>query len=112
MASNGERFYCLQAWYAQKEGGDTADPEQVSYIAPFEKDKLQFLLIFVLSMAEAERTVRRAWVSNAISVTAAIIAAIAAVMGLLFDELSCVHGGSTTFRSSPRASRAGAITAA
>lgn len=78
-AGNGQHYYALQARYAQREGGDTADPEEVSYIAPLDTAKLKMLTDFVLQSAEAERTSRRAGLTNAISAGAAVLAAITAV---------------------------------
>ncbi|GEO43635.1 hypothetical protein SAE02_77830 [Skermanella aerolata] len=78
-ANNGQHYYALQARYAQKKGGDVSDPEEVFYIDPLDTTKLQLLITFVLQSAEQERTSRRAFVTNFISITAAIIAAMAAV---------------------------------
>ncbi|QQP88763.1 hypothetical protein IGS68_22540 [Skermanella sp. TT6] len=78
-ARNGQHYYALQARYAQKEGGDVNDPEEVSYIEPLDTNKLQLLITFVLQSAEQERTSRRAFTTNFISIAAAIIAATAAV---------------------------------
>lgn len=78
-SERGEPFYALQARYAQRKGGDTGDPEQVSYIAPLDKDKLQLLIAFATNMAEAERASARAWTTGAVSVCAAIVSAAAAV---------------------------------
>src|SRR5690349_5900123 len=40
LAPHGEHYYALQARYAQREGMDTADPEEISYINPLDKEKL------------------------------------------------------------------------
>jgi hypothetical protein len=78
-SSAGEHYYAVQARYAQREGGDTEDPEEISYIAPLPVERLKLLIDFVTQSAEAERTNRRAWITNTISMSAAIVAAIAAV---------------------------------
>ena len=77
---NGEHFYAVQARYAQREGGGTSDPDQVSYIEPLSNERLKLLIDFVLQSAEEERAGKRATVSNSISVAAAIVAAIAAII--------------------------------
>ncbi|HEX9147334.1 MAG TPA: hypothetical protein VGA09_23915, partial [Candidatus Binatia bacterium] len=74
-----EYYYAVQARYAQREGGDTDDPDEISYIAPLSPERLKLVIDFVSQMAEAERASRRAWVTNSISMSAAIIAAVAAV---------------------------------
>jgi hypothetical protein len=78
-APHGEHYYALQARYAQREGGDTSDPEQVTYISPLDKDKLQMVITFVIQAAEAERASFRAWFTGGIAITAAIFSAIAAI---------------------------------
>jgi hypothetical protein len=79
LSETGERYYAVQARYAQREGGDTADPDQISYIAPLSSERLQLVINFVTQSAEAERAGRRAWITNSISMFAAIIAAGSAV---------------------------------
>jgi hypothetical protein len=79
-AASGEYFYALQARYAQRTGGDVDEPDQVSDIKALSTDKLQMLIDFVLRSAEQETASRRAWIANAISMTAAIVAAIAAIV--------------------------------
>jgi hypothetical protein len=79
LAPNHEPFYALQARYAQREGGDTQEPEQVSNIAPLDKDKLQVIITFVVQMAEAERAGFRAWITGGIAILAAVVSAIAAI---------------------------------
>lgn len=79
VSDAGEHFYAVQARYAQRDGGDTSDPEQVSYIEPLPVDRLRLLTDFVLASAEAERAGRRAWITNTISVGAALIAAGSAI---------------------------------
>ena len=78
-SSSGEHYYAVQARYAQREGGDIGDPEQISYIAPLPTERLKLIIDFVVHSAEAERASRRAWVVNTVSMTAAIVAATAAV---------------------------------
>jgi hypothetical protein len=78
-SKSGEHYYAIQARYAQREGADTEDPEEISYIAPLSPERLKLLIDFVVQSAEAERASRRAWVTNTISMCAAIIAAIAAI---------------------------------
>lgn len=51
---SGQHFYSLQARYAQRKGGDVQDPEQESYIAPLDPNKLQVIINFVLRMSEQE----------------------------------------------------------
>jgi hypothetical protein len=81
-SKNGQHYYALQARCAQKEGDDTSDPEEVSYITPLETDKLQLLINFVTHSAEQEMATRRAWLTSGVAVAAAIIAAIGAVVAL------------------------------
>lgn len=78
-SSSGEHYYALQARYAQRESADTSDPEEVSYIEPLSTERLRLIIEFVQQSAEAERSGRRAWIANTISVVAAVIAAGAAV---------------------------------
>ena len=40
----GQHYFALQARYAQKEGGDIADPEQTAYIKPLSTDELTMLI--------------------------------------------------------------------
>jgi len=75
----GEHYYALQARYVQREGGDTADPEEVSFIDPLTTERLKLIIDFIQRAAEAERSGRRSWITNSISVAAAIIAAAAAI---------------------------------
>jgi hypothetical protein len=82
-SKNGQHYYALQARYAQKEGGDTSDPEEVSYIAPLGTDKLQLLINFVVQSAEQEIATRRARLTSGVAIVAAIIAAAAAVVAAL-----------------------------
>jgi hypothetical protein len=79
IAPHGQHYYALQARYAQREGMDTADPEEISWIAPLDKDKLQLVISFVTQAAEAERVNGRAWLTGSIAMAAAIISAVAAV---------------------------------
>lgn len=79
LSEIGEHYYAVQARYAQREGGDTEDPDRISYIKPLSPERLQLIINFVTQSAEAERASRRAWVTNSISMSAAIIAAVAAV---------------------------------
>ena len=69
----------FRARYAQREGADTGDPEEISYIVPLPVERLKLLIDFVTQSAAAERIIRRAWITNTISMSAAIIAAIAAI---------------------------------
>lgn len=80
MSEFGQHFYALQARYAQRTGGDTEDPEQVSYIAPLDKDRLQLLIGFVVQQADEERSSRRAFLTNGIAAGAAAISAATAVL--------------------------------
>jgi hypothetical protein len=83
LAENGERYYALQARYAQRKGEDVTDPDQISYIKPLGNDKLQLLINFVSQAAANELDSRRAWISNSVAVLAAIVAAVSAVTGSL-----------------------------
>ncbi len=97
MAPSGQHYYALQARYAQRKGGDTEDPEEVSYIEPLTVDKLKMLTDFVLQSAESERTSLRSNVANATSTIAAVIAAIAAITVAVIkldDRTSVAAGGS------------------
>jgi hypothetical protein len=79
LAPHGQHYYALQARYAQREGMDTSDPEEISYIPPLDKDKLQLVINFVSQAAEAERASWRAWLTVSVAMAAAIISAAAAV---------------------------------
>jgi hypothetical protein len=79
LAPNGQHYYALQARYAQREGKDTVDPEETSYIAPLDVEKIKMLLDFVIKLSQEERVHLRGWVANAISVIAVIISASAVV---------------------------------
>jgi hypothetical protein len=79
VAENGQHYYALQARYAQREGGDTKDPETTSYIEPVDVDKLKMLLDFVMKMADDEKATFRGWLASSIAVLAAVLSAIAAV---------------------------------
>jgi hypothetical protein len=79
LAPHGQHYYALQARYAQREGADTEDPEEMSYIKPLNADKLGMLLDFVLKMTEHEKAAFRGWTANIVSIVAVIISAIAVV---------------------------------
>ena len=79
LAANGQHYYALQVRYAQREGSDTDDPDELSGIEPVSNDKLRTLNDFILKMSEQERSARISVVSNSVSVTAAIISAATAV---------------------------------
>ena len=79
-APNGEHYYALQARYAQKEGGDTRDPEQVSHIETLGSAKLGLIITFVAQAAEAERASFRAWFTGGVAITAAVFSAAAALV--------------------------------
>jgi hypothetical protein len=82
-ATNGQHYYALQARYAQREGEDTKDPEEISYIAALETDKLDMLLRFVMQMTEHERTGRRGVVANIVSIVAVAVSAAAVITAAL-----------------------------
>jgi hypothetical protein len=105
VGPNGQPYYALQARYAQREGGDVADPEEVSYIAPLTVDKLKMLTDFVLESAEAERTSRRANIANAFSTAAAVLAAATAILVALAkaDEHPSAAAGASCLSSRPAA---------
>jgi hypothetical protein len=75
-----QHFYSLQARYAQREGGDTREPEKISYIAPLDTEKLNLLFDFVLKMTEHERTDARTRLTSWIAVAAAVVSAGAAIL--------------------------------
>jgi hypothetical protein len=78
-SKSGQHFYSLQARYAQREGGNTVEPEQVSYIAPLTTDKLQMLVDFVKHAAEREQEMSLRMLSNGIAVLAALVSAASAI---------------------------------
>jgi hypothetical protein len=80
LAPHGQHYYALQARYAQRKGGDTDDPEEVSYIAPLNGEKMGMLLNFILNMAEHERAAVRGWTANAVSIVAVIVSASAVIL--------------------------------
>lgn len=69
-------YYALQARYAQREGGDTADPSKLSYIRELDREHIKMLIDFVSQSSEREKAGRRAWTT----VTSAIIAAASALI--------------------------------
>jgi hypothetical protein len=79
LAPHGQHYYALQARYAQREGGDTKDPEEVAYIEPLNSDKIKMLLDFVLKMAEHEKVAFRGWTANIVSIVAVLISAVAVI---------------------------------
>lgn len=83
ISEKGQHYYALQARYAQKEGGDTADPEETAYIQPLDNERVELLTNFVVRMAEEERNERRGRSTNILAVSAAVIAALAAVVSAL-----------------------------
>jgi hypothetical protein len=91
LAPHGEPYYALQARYAQRIGEDTQEPEQVSNIAPLDKDKLQLIITFVMQMAEAERAGFRAWITRGIAILAAVVSAIAAITAAFLAHSSAPH---------------------
>jgi hypothetical protein len=80
LAPHGQHYYALQARYAQREGGDTDDPEQVSYIAPLGADMMKVLLDYVLKMTEHEKTAFRGWIGHIVSIVAVLVSACAVVL--------------------------------
>lgn len=79
-SGNGEHFYSLQARYALREGEDTNEPDEVSYIKPLETGQVEMLLNFVVKMVEYEKSDTRARWSSWIAVGAAIVSAGAAII--------------------------------
>ena len=77
---HNQHYYSLQARYAQKEGGDTPEPERVSHIQPLETESLNLLLDFVLKMTEHEKTDARGKVTGWVAVAAAVTSAAAAIV--------------------------------
>lgn len=86
LSETGEHYYAVQARYAQRDGVDTSDPDQISYIAPLSSERLELIINFVTQSADAEHASRRAWVTNSISMTAAIIAAVSALAVAVLKE--------------------------
>jgi|SRR5215471_1753587 len=82
----GQHYYALQARYAQKEGGDTKDPEQTSYIKPLSKDTLTVLIEFVSKTAENELSQSRATRTNFVAIGASIISAMAAIAAVFLSK--------------------------
>lgn len=79
-AQTGQHYYALQARYAKREGSDLGEQEQVIDVPPLPVEHLRLVLDFVLQMAEVERAGRRSWISSVVSVGAAVIAAVAAIL--------------------------------
>ena len=83
-SKNGQHFYSLQARYAQREGGDTSEPEQISYIAPLGDERIKLLVDFVRTLASEEVESRRRlwgiWVSTGAAVVSAVTAILVALM--------------------------------
>jgi len=79
VSEAGQHYYALQARYAQREGGDTRDPEEVSYIEPLSTEKLSLLLDFVLKMAGHEKIDIRTRITGIVAILAAILSAATAV---------------------------------
>ena len=80
VSDEGQHYFALQARYAQREGEDTRDPEQVSYIKPLDTEKMKMLLEFVHRMTEQEKAGRRGWFANIVSIVAVIVSASAVVI--------------------------------
>lgn len=85
-SKNGQPYYSLQARYALREGGDTSEPDKVSYIKPLETDRMELLINFVLQMAEHEKSDARNSATNWVAVIAAVVSALAA-LGAVFLTL-------------------------
>ena len=79
LSPGGQPYYALQARYANREGLDIDDPDEIHWIKPVCEDRLKTIVSFVTGMAEAERAGHRSW----IAVVAAIVAAIAAITSAL-----------------------------
>lgn len=77
-SSTGEHFYSLQARYAQR--NDYGQAEEVTDIRPLDADRIRLIYDFVLKAADDERAAKRALIGNSIAVTAAILAALAAIV--------------------------------
>lgn len=78
-----QRFYSLQARYAQREGGDVEDPDQESGIDPLPPDKLQVVINFVLKMAEQEAQEDNQKLSRESSLRTSMVAVGAAVLSAI-----------------------------
>lgn len=74
---NGQPYYSLQARYALRDGGDTQEPNKISYIEPMTTDRIELLINFVLNMAEHEKSDIRNKSSNMIAVIASVLSACA-----------------------------------
>ena len=79
-SKNGQYFYSLQARYAQRKGGDTSEPDEVSNIQPLETEKIDMLLQFVLKMVEQEKSDARNRTTNFVAVGAAVVSALSALV--------------------------------
>ena len=73
FAPHGQHYYSLQARYAQREGKDTSDPDEISFIDRLDADRLGMLLDFVLKMTEHEKASFRGWAGNIVSIIAVIV---------------------------------------
>ncbi len=83
-SKNGQHFYSLQARYAQREGGDTAEPEQISHIAPLSDDRIKLLVDFVRTSASEEvESSRRLWAIWVAACAAVVSAATAILVAIL-----------------------------
>ncbi|MBC8037900.1 MAG: hypothetical protein H7X89_11865 [Rhizobiales bacterium] len=84
-SKNGQHFYSLQARYAQREGGDTKEPEQISYIAPLDGDRIRLLVDFVRASASDEVESRRRLWAVWIAAGAAVVSALTAILVALLS---------------------------
>jgi len=77
-SNSGERYYSLQARYAQRKT-KAGDESEMPDIAPLSLEQMSLLYEFVTQAARDESAALRHWAANGVSVFAAIIAASAAI---------------------------------
>lgn len=77
-SETGEHYYSLQARYAQLTDYDR--DERTADIPPLDADRIRLIYDFILRAADDERSAKRALIGNSISVGAAVIAAISAIV--------------------------------
>ena len=92
LADNGQHYYALQARYAQRKGGDTEDPDKLTFISALDAKKLELLIGFVTKMADDERASFRGWVANGISVVAVLVSATAVIWAATLKVAPLING--------------------
>jgi hypothetical protein len=76
---SGQHTYSLHARFAQRKDGKFGEPANTSWLGELDKEMLALIIDFVLKSAEQDRTTKRTIITNLVSGTAAVVAAITAV---------------------------------